>query len=73
MGMEERAAEEVSWAWIWRRRETKWEDSCSAASGERRGAQRLSQPFVLAYDLFIIGKVEMRVGMRIGKHTICSS
>ncbi len=41
MGMEERAEVEDSWAWIWRRRETKWEERASAAGGERRGAQRL--------------------------------
>jgi len=41
MGMEERVPEVSSVAWIWRRRETKWEESFSAAGGERRGAQRL--------------------------------
>lgn len=41
MGMEERALAEISAVWIWRRIETKWDESFSAASAERRGAQRL--------------------------------
>jgi len=41
MGMEERALAESSALWTWRRMETKWEESFSAAEGERRGAQRL--------------------------------
>lgn len=41
MGMLERVWEESSEAWIWRRMDTKWEESFSAAEGERCGAQRL--------------------------------
>lgn len=41
IGIEERALAEISAEWIWRRMETKWEESFSAASAERRGAQRL--------------------------------
>lgn len=41
IGMEERALAEISAVWIWRRIETKWDESFSAASAERRGAQRL--------------------------------
>lgn len=41
MGMEERALAEISALWTCRRMETKWEESFSPASGERRGAQRL--------------------------------
>ncbi len=41
MGMEERAEAAISAEWTWRRMETKWEESFSPASGERRGAQRL--------------------------------
>lgn len=41
MGMEERVDEASSAEWTWRRMETKWEESFSAASGARRGAQRL--------------------------------
>ena len=43
MGMEERVEEASSLEWIWRRMETKWEESFSPASGERRGAQRLGK------------------------------
>jgi len=43
MGMEERALAESSALWTWRRMETKWEESFSAAEGERRGAQRLGR------------------------------
>ena len=43
MGMEERVEVESSWVWSWRRMETKWEDSFSAAGGEREGAQRLEE------------------------------
>lgn len=41
MGMEERVFADISAEWIWRRMDTKWDDSFSAASTERRGAQRL--------------------------------
>lgn len=41
MGMEERVEAAISEAWICRLMETKWEESFSPASGERRGAQRL--------------------------------
>ena len=41
IGIELRAEAAISEAWIWRRMETKWEESFSPASGERRGAQRL--------------------------------
>lgn len=41
MGIEERALAVTSEAWICRRMDTKWEESFSAAVGERRGAQRL--------------------------------
>lgn len=41
MGIEDRALAEISAEWICRRMETKWEESFSAASAERRGAQRL--------------------------------
>ena len=41
MGMLERALAEISAEWTCRRMETKWEESFSPASGERRGAQRL--------------------------------
>ena len=41
MGILERALAEISAECTWRRMETKWEDSFSPASGERRGAQRL--------------------------------
>lgn len=41
MGMEERAEAASSAEWTCRRMETKWEESFSPASGERRGAQRL--------------------------------
>ena len=41
MGIEERAFALSSEACTWRRMETKWEESFSAAVGERRGAQRL--------------------------------
>lgn len=41
MGILERALAEISAEWTWRRMATKWEDSFSPASGERRGAQRL--------------------------------
>ena len=41
MGIEERALALSSALWTWRRMETKWEESFSAAEGERRGAQRL--------------------------------
>ena len=43
MGMEERALASSSEACTCLRMETKWEESFSAASGERRGAQRLTQ------------------------------
>lgn len=51
MGMEERVEAAISEAWIWRRMETKWEESFSPASGERRGAQRLGRGFVSRGDL----------------------
>ena len=35
MGMEERAWADSSAEWTWRRMETKWEESFSAAAGER--------------------------------------
>ena len=41
MGMLERAFAAISDEWTCRRMETKWEESFSPASGERRGAQRL--------------------------------
>lgn len=41
MGIEERALASSSAAWTCLRMETKWEESFSAASGARRGAQRL--------------------------------
>jgi len=41
MGIEERALASSSAAWTCFRMETKWEESFSAASGARRGAQRL--------------------------------
>lgn len=41
MGMEERVFVLSSAARTWRRMETKWDESFSAAAGERRGAQRL--------------------------------
>lgn len=41
MGMLERALALISAEWTCRRMETKWEESFSPASGERRGAQRL--------------------------------
>lgn len=47
MGIEERALALSSAAWTWRRMETKWEESFSAAEGERRGAQRLGFVFGL--------------------------
>ena len=37
MGMEEREEEAISAEWTWRRMETKWDESFSPASGERRG------------------------------------
>jgi len=43
MGIEERALALSSALWTWRRMETKWEESFSAAEGERRGAQRLGE------------------------------
>jgi hypothetical protein len=41
MGMEERAFADSSAAWTWRRMETKWEESFSAASGDNLGAHFL--------------------------------
>lgn len=41
MGMDERSLVVISVAWTCLRMETKWEESFSDASGERRGAQRL--------------------------------
>lgn len=41
MGMEERVLADISAEWIWRLMDTKWDDNFSAASMERRGAQRL--------------------------------
>lgn len=41
MGIEDRALAVTSALCTCRRIETKWEESFSAASGERRGAQRL--------------------------------
>jgi len=41
MGIEERALALSSAEWTCRLMETKWEESFSAAEGERRGAQRL--------------------------------
>ena len=41
MGMDERSLVVISVAWTCLRMETKWEESFSEASGERRGAQRL--------------------------------
>ena len=43
MGMEERDEEAISAEWTCRRMETKWDESFSPASGERRGAQRLGE------------------------------
>lgn len=43
MGMEERVLADISAEWIWRLMDTKWDDSFSAASMERRGAQRLQK------------------------------
>ena len=62
MGMLERAFAEISAEWTWRRMETKWEDSFSPASGERRGAQRL-------------GLIVRFVGTKEGREqlTICNS
>ena len=41
MGMEDRALADSSALWTCRRIETKWEESFSAASADRRGAHRL--------------------------------
>lgn len=41
IGIEERWFASSSALWTCRRMETKWEESFSAASGDRRGAQRL--------------------------------
>lgn len=62
MGMLERVLAEISAEWTWRRMETKWEDSFSPASGERRGAQRLN---------YVVSVVQGEVGKRF--LTICNS
>lgn len=69
MGIEERALALSSAECTCRLMETKWEESFSAASGERRGAQRLGRGVRVRFDLM------RRVVMRWegGERTICNS
>lgn len=62
MGMLERVLAEISAECTCRRMETKWEDSFSPASGERRGAQRLN---------YVVSVVKGEEGK--GFPTICNS
>ena len=56
MGMEERALAEISAECTCRRMATKWEESFSPASGERRGAQRLERKVSFEVGGFFRGK-----------------
>lgn len=64
MGIEDRALALSSALCTWRRIETKCEESFSAASGERRGAQRLFDKGV---------RINMAGHLGVARLTICSS